>query len=48
MVIASLVHPEEVLPSSLDAIAQANLKYTNSEQNPSVSNEYKYVLAVSD
>ena len=39
LAVASLVHPEEILPSSPDAIAQA----TKSEQNPSVSYEYKYV-----
>ena len=38
MAVASVAHPEENSLSSPNVIMQANLVYTNSEQNPSVSN----------
>ena len=38
LAIASVAHPEEISLSSLNAaIMQADLRYTNPEQNPSVS-----------
>ena len=43
MAVASVTHREEVSLSSPDAKVQAR-----SEQNPSVSYRYKYVVAVTD
>ena len=37
LAVASVAHPEENSLSSPSVIAQADLVYTNSEQNPSVS-----------
>ena len=37
LAVASVAHPEENSLSSPNVITQANLAYTNSEQNPSVS-----------
>ena len=48
LAVASVAHPEENSLSSPNVITQANLAFTNSEQNPSVSYRYKYVLAVTD
>ena len=48
LAVASLAHPEEYLLSSPNVVAQANLVYTKSELNPSVSYYYRYVLAVTD
>ena len=44
--VASVARPEEISLSSPNAIAQADLR--RSEQNPSVSYGYKYVLAITD
>ena len=38
LAVASVAHLEENSLSSPNVITQANLVYTNSEQNPSVSN----------
>ena len=46
MAVASVAHREGISVSSPNAIAQAKLK--RSEQNPSVSYRYKYVVAVTD
>ena len=48
LAVASVAHLEENSLSSPNVITQANLVYTNSEQNPSVSNWYKYVLAITN
>ena len=45
LAVASVAHPEENSLSSPNLLAQANLR---TEQNPSVSYYYKYVLAVTD
>ena len=37
LAVASVAHPEESSFSSPNVVAQANLVYTKSEQNPSVS-----------
>ena len=37
LAVSSVAHPEENSLSSPSVIAQADLVYTNSEQNPSVS-----------
>ena len=37
LAVASVAHPEENLLSSPNVVAQANLVYTKSELNPSVS-----------
>ena len=44
----SVAHLEKNSLSSPNVITQADLVYTKSEQNPSVSYVYKYVLAVTD
>ena len=46
--VASVAHPEKNSLSSSNIMTQANLVYTNSEQDPSVSYWYNYVLAVTD
>ena len=46
--VASVAHPEENSFSSPNVIPQADLVYTKSEQNPSVSYLFKYVFAVTD
>ena len=39
LAVSSVAHPEDISLSSPDAaIMQADLRYTNREQNPSVSN----------
>ena len=48
LTVASVPHPEEISLSSPNVITQANLVHTKSEQNPSVSYLYIYVLAVTD
>jgi hypothetical protein len=48
LAVASVAHPEENPLSSSNAITQANLRYTKSEQNPSVSYGCEYVLVVTD
>ena len=48
LAVTSVPHPEEDSLSSSNFEAQANLVYTKSEQNPSVSYQYRYVLAVTD
>ena len=48
LAVASVAHPVENLLSSPNVVTQANLVYTNSEQNPSVSNWYKYVFPVTN
>ena len=46
MAVDSVAHREEISHFSPDAIAQANSR--RSEQIPSVSDRYKYVVAVAD
>ena len=46
--VASVAHPEENSFSSPNVITQADLVYTKSEQNSSVSYLFKYVFAVTD
>ena len=46
--VASVAHPEENPLFSPNVITQADLVYTKSEQNPSVSYLFKYVFAVTD
>ena len=48
LAVASVAHPEENSLSSPNVITQADLVYTKSEQNPSVSYLFKYVFAVTD
>ena len=45
---ASVAHPKENSLSFPNVITQADLVYAKSEQNPSVSYLYRYVLAVAD
>ena len=44
LAVASVVAPEEISLSSPNIITQANLRDAKSEQNPSVSYGYEYVL----
>ena len=48
LAVASVAHPKENSLSSPNVITQADLVYTKSEQNPSVSYLFKYVFAVTD
>ena len=48
LAVASVAHPEENSFSSPNVTTQADLVYTKSEQNPSVSYLFKYVLTVTD
>ena len=45
LAVAPVIHPEENSLSSPNVATQANLMYTNSEQNMSVSYLCQYVLA---
>ena len=50
LAVASIAHPEpeENSFSSPNVVTQTSFVYTESEQDPSVSYYYKYVLAVTD
>ena len=48
LAVASVAHPKDNSLSSPNVITQADLVYTKSEQNPSVSYLFKYVFAVTD
>ena len=48
LAVASVAHPEENSLSFPNVITQADLEYTKLELNPSVSDLYKHVLAVTD
>ena len=48
LAVASVAPPEENSLSSPNVITHANLVHTKSEQIPSVSNWYKYVLPVTN
>ena len=46
--VASVAHPKDNSLSSPNVMTQADLVYTKSEKNPSVSYLFKYVFAVTD
>ena len=48
LAVASVAHPEENSFSFPNVITQADIVHTKSEQNPSVSYLFKYVLTVTD